>query len=80
MKRPATVEPLSVAPAAELLDLLRDHVDPAILDQAIVRDAVARFGPFDPERAVEVRDRLAADHPRDLHVRFWLNALIREAR
>lgn len=79
-ERPAPIEPLPVDPAADLLDLLRDHVDPAVLDEAIVRDAVARFGPFDPERAAEVLDRLAAHHPRDLHVRFWLDALIREAR
>ena len=80
-ERPAaTRSPLAEDPAVDLLDLLRDHLDPHVLDEAVVRDFVARFGPFDVERSAEVLDRLAARTPRDLHVRFWLDALLPEAR
>src|SRR5690606_3782754 len=61
-------------PASDLIELLRDHVDEAVLDETLVRDFAARFGPFDLERAAEILDRLAARHPRDLHTRFWLDA------
>lgn len=63
-------------PAIDLIDLLRDHVDEAVLDEPMVRDFFARFGPFDLERAAETLDRLAARHPRDLHTRFWLDAIV----
>ena len=80
-ERPAAAwSPLAEDPAVDLLDLLRDHLDPHVLDEAVVRDFVARFGPFDVERSAEVLDRLAARTPRDLHVRFWLDALLPEAR
>lgn len=79
-EQPAPPTPVPDDPADDLLDLLRDHVDASVLDETLVRDAVARFGPFDLERAAEVLDRLAARHPRDLHTRFWLDALTVEAR
>lgn len=65
-------------PAADLLGLLRDHIDPEVLDETLVREVVARHGPFDLERAAEILDRLAERHPRDLHVQFWLNALLQD--
>ena len=62
-------------PAADLLDLLRDHVDEAVLDPTLVRTFHDRFGPFDLERAAQILDRLAARHPRDMHTQFWLDAI-----
>lgn len=78
-EQPATPPVAPDDPAAHLLELLCDHVDMEVLDEALVREFVARFGPFDLERVAEILDRLAANHPRDLHTRFWLDAIL-EAR
>lgn len=79
-EKPTPPPELPADPAADLLELLRDHVDPECLDAAAVRAFVARSGPFDLDRAAEIFERLAHRHPRDLHVNFWLEQLLEGGR
>lgn len=61
-----------------VLALLQDRLDPAVVDGPIVRDFLDRHGPFDPDRAAAVLDRILASQPRDLHVTHYLEAIRRE--
>lgn len=73
-------EPAETRDAADhaIVQLLRDHLDAAVFDEASVRDFLRRYGPFDPERAAHaLRDALANGRT-DHHVHVYLEA-IREA-
>ena len=61
-----------------LVDLLADRLDPHVVDEAEIRAWAARFGPVDLERAEETIDALLERHPADLHVRIYLDELLRE--
>jgi putative transposase len=74
-------EPASASARAddEIVELLREHLDPAVFDEAFVRDYLRRYGPFDHVRAGYALCDVLAEHQRaDLHVRVYLDA-IREA-
>lgn len=62
-----------------VVDLLRDRVDAAVFDEADIRAFLVRFGPVDAAQAEAALDRVLAQHPADLHIDFYLNA-IPEAR
>ena len=59
-----------------VLDLLGERLDPGVIDHTTIRDYLDRFGPFDPERAEAVLDRLLRqDAGRDRHVAVYLDAI-----
>lgn len=59
-----------------VLDLLRERLDASVVDDATIRDYLERFGPFEPERAEAVLDRLLhRDGDRDRHVTVYLDAI-----
>ena len=63
----------------EVVELLREHLDPAVFDEDFVRDYLRRYGPFDPLRAGHALCDVFTEHKRaDLHVHVYLDA-IREA-
>ena len=56
-------------------DLLAERLDPAVFDGAIVHDYLQRYGPFDPERARAVLDRMVASGRADQHVSVYLDEI-----
>jgi len=57
-----------------VIDVLRDRLDPAVVDESTVQDYLDRFGPFDPgdvERVIDVF--LRNGEGRDRHVSFYLD-------
>ena len=58
-----------------IIDLLIQRLDPAVINIAATRSFLDRYGPFDPDRAQAVLDRLLAQHLSDQHVDFYLNAI-----
>ncbi|MBM4319288.1 MAG: DDE-type integrase/transposase/recombinase [Deltaproteobacteria bacterium] len=59
-----------------ILDLLRQRLDPEVLDEQEVLRWLAQYGPLDGEAARRALDRrLAPGQRADLHVRFVLEAL-----
>jgi putative transposase len=58
-----------------LLDLLRDRLDPHVVDATEIRAWAARFGPIDLDAATVALDRLLERFPTDLHVRIYLDTL-----
>jgi transposase InsO family protein len=60
---------------ATVFDVLAARVDPAVLDPAVIRAFLARFGPWDPARVGELTDSFFALHPRDTHVQVLLDHL-----
>lgn len=60
----------------EVVELLREHLDPAVFDEPAVRDFLHRYGPFDPVQAGHVvADLIAAGQRADHHVDFYLEAI-----
>jgi transposase InsO family protein len=58
-----------------LLELLRERLDPQVVDEIEVRGWAARFGPVDLDAVGEGLDALLERFPRDLHVRIYLDTL-----
>lgn len=82
-RREGSVEPRDVCADAKarrqeadqaVLELLREKLDPASVDEATVRDYLDRFGPFDAREVAAVMDVLVADgQGRDRHFTFYLD-------
>jgi transposase InsO family protein len=65
---------------ALLLEILAARLTPGAFDESAARDALKRFGPFDPDDAAAALDaHFAQGFPRDQHVGFYID-LIRTAR
>ena len=60
-----------------VLSLLREHLDPSVVEAGSVLDWLHRHGPIDPERAAAALPELLASWPRDHHVHLYLDALLR---
>ena len=61
-----------------IVELLREHLDPAAFDEASVRDFLRRYGHFEPQAAGRALYDVLADGHADHHVHVYLEA-IREA-
>jgi hypothetical protein len=62
--------------ALDIVDLLVDRLDQGVVDTAVVRDFVSRFGPFDTELAEQtLDDMLRRGTAKDLHVSLYLDAV-----
>ena len=61
-----------------VVELLREHLEPAVFDEPSVRDFLHRYGPFDPELAGAALSDVLGDGPAEHHVSVYLQA-IREA-
>jgi putative transposase len=65
----------------EVTALLATRLDPAVFDQAVVREFLARFGPFDPAAVVVVLDAMFAHGARaDQHPSVLLETLRQRLR
>lgn len=58
-----------------VIDLLVEHLDTEAVDIGTAKQYLDRHGPFDPERAEAVLERLLTQHPADQHVTFYLEAM-----
>jgi len=59
-----------------IVDLLADRLDDAVFNEAVIRDFLDRYGPFDADKAAEDLDRSLQHGGRsDHHVNFYLEAL-----
>jgi transposase InsO family protein len=58
-----------------LLELLRAHLEPAVVDETEVRAWAARFGPVDLDDVERGLRLLLERFPADLHVRIYLDTL-----
>jgi transposase InsO family protein len=59
-----------------IVELLGEHLDPAVCDEQSIRDYLERYGPFDAQRAKPVLQHLLADGGRaDHHVTYYLDAI-----
>ena len=58
---------------AVVLEVLVARLDPAVVDVAVVRTTVERFGPWDAGRVGVVLDAFLTHQPRDLHVQVYLD-------
>lgn len=59
-----------------IVDTLAARLDPAVFDEPVIREFLARFGPLDLERTGLVLDRLLSDGGRnDHHVSLYLEAI-----
>jgi transposase InsO family protein len=58
-----------------VIDLLVEHLDAEAVDIGTAKRFLDRHGPFDPERAEAVLERLLTQHPADQHVTFYLEAI-----
>ncbi len=74
----AELAPLREEADDAIVDLLREHLEPAVFVEATVRDFLHRYGPFDPERAGVALYDVLGDGRADHHVAVYLDA-IREA-
>lgn len=55
--------------------LLHEHLEPAVVDPGVIREFLARFGPFDPKAAEEALRRVLRQQPADQHVQITLEAM-----
>jgi len=55
--------------------LFLEKLEPAVINEAAIRDYLNRYGPFDPERVADILDRLIESGPKDLHVEVYLDAI-----
>ena len=58
-----------------VIDILVEHLDAEAVDIGTAKRFLDRHGPFDPERAEAVLERLLTQHPTDQHVTFYLEAI-----
>ena len=58
-----------------LVELLRDRLDPHVVDEVEIRAWAARFGPVELDGWAVELDALLERFPRDLHVRIYLDTL-----
>lgn len=58
-----------------VIDILVEHLDAEAVDIGTAKRFLDRHGPFDPERAEAVLERLLIQHPADQHVTFYLEAI-----
>lgn len=58
-----------------VIDLLVEHLDAEAVDIGTAKHFLDRHGPFDPERAEAVLERLLTRHPTDQHVTFYLESM-----
>ncbi len=58
-----------------MIDILLEHLDAEAVDIGTATRFLDRHGPFDPERAEAVLERLLTQHPADQHVTFYLEAI-----
>ena len=58
-----------------LVELLRDRLDPHVVDEVEIRAWAAHFGPVDLDGWAVELDSLLERFPRDLHVRIYLDTL-----
>jgi hypothetical protein len=57
----------------EFLGILKQRLDPEVMDEAVAGEFFQTFGPFDPADLVTVLDDLLASHPPNLHITFYLD-------
>ena len=62
---------------AAIVSLLEEHVHDDVFDERAIGDFVARYGPFDEEKARHALESLGEDAPRDLHITHYLDAIRR---
>jgi hypothetical protein len=62
-----------------VIDLLLEHLDAEAVDIGAATRFLDRYGPFEPEQAEAVLERLLQQHPSDQHVSFYLEAIRRAA-
>ncbi len=60
---------------AAVFDVIAARVDPAVLDPALIRAFLSRFGPWEPLRVAELVDAFLTLHPPDSHVQVLLDTL-----
>jgi hypothetical protein len=58
-----------------LVALFFERLEPAAINEAAIRSYLERYGPFEPERASAVLDRMLESTPKDLHVEVYLDAI-----
>ena len=58
-----------------VIDLLIEHLHPAVIDVGACRGYLDRYGPFDPERAEQTLRRLLGQLPNDQHIHLYLDAI-----
>lgn len=58
-----------------VVDVLRTHVDPDVLDENIVRTFLGRYGPFEPDAVEQALRRILRHQPADQHVQVTLEAV-----
>lgn len=58
-----------------VIDVLLQHLDADAVDIGTAKRFLDRYGPFDPERAQDVLTNVLTQHPADLHVTFYLEAI-----
>jgi transposase InsO family protein len=58
-----------------VVGLFFDRLEPAVINEAAIRNYLERYGPFEPERARVVLERLLESTPKDLHVEVYLDAI-----
>lgn len=60
----------------QILDLLTDRLDPAVVDEQVIYAWLDRYGPLQPDDAARMLDRLLVQgEPADQHVTFYLDAI-----
>jgi transposase InsO family protein len=60
---------------AAVVALFFERLEPAAINEAAIRSYLERYGPFEPEPAGAVLDRMLESTPRDLHVEVYLDAI-----
>jgi transposase InsO family protein len=59
-----------------VVSILKEHLDPAVVDEDLARSHLDRFGPFDPDRTrAALEQLLSAGLPRDCHVAVVLERI-----
>jgi transposase InsO family protein len=62
---------------AAIVSLLEEHVAEDVFDEHAIVEFLARYGPFDDDRARRALESLGDDAPRDLHITHYLDAIRR---
>lgn len=62
---------------AAIVSLLEEHVHDDVFDERAIGEFLARYGPFDEDKARHALESLGEDAPRDLHITHYLNAIRR---
>lgn len=57
--------------------IFKDRIAPEVYDEREIRDHWKRYGPFDLTETSLALDALLEDHPRDLHISFYLQYISR---